>query len=94
MGHYSEKTFHVAPHGALSSWAYVQITNIAETSRNAGQHQEECCRHLIGTFACWKMWITLWMRSAFVLQRDRGKIRHQAQLKWVVSLMIADALSL
>ena len=36
------------------------------------------------------MWITLWIRSAFMLQWDRGNIRHQAQIKWVVSLMIAD----
>ena len=26
-------------------------------------------------FACWKMWITLRIGSAFVLQWDRGKIR-------------------
>ena len=68
------------------------IANMAYSSRNAG-HQEEFCRHLILAFACWKMWITLRIRSAFVLQWDRGKIRHQAQIKWVVSLMIADALS-
>ena len=59
---------------------------------NSG-HQEEFCRHLIRDFACWKMWITLRIRSACVLQWDRGKIRHQAQIKWVVSLMIVDALS-
>ena len=64
------------------------IANMADSSRNAG-HQEEFCRHLIIAFACWKMWITLRIRSAFVLQWDRGKIRHQAQIKWVVSLMIA-----